>query len=147
MAFSIDTCDREVMRYIASTIGIDGQAIRDLMLETAEYRVGRSQTTYLIQWLTDNGSCKTAQETLAFGRILGLEIRTIPANSPESKGIAEAFVKTLKNDYVWLGDLKDTKTVLEELSKWMEGYNKRAPHKAQKMRLPGAFIKEQKLAS
>ena len=42
VAFSLDTCDREAMRYIASTIGIDGQAIRDLMLETLEYRLGKT---------------------------------------------------------------------------------------------------------
>jgi hypothetical protein len=30
------------MRYIASTIGVDGQAIRDLMLETLEYRLGKT---------------------------------------------------------------------------------------------------------
>lgn len=147
VAFSIDTCDREVMRYIASTIGIDAQAIRDLMVETMEYRLGRCQTTSPIQWLTDNGKCYTARETVAFGRRLGLEIRTTPAYSPESNGMAEAFVKTIKRDYVWFGDLKDAKTVMSQLPKWIEDYNERAPHKALKMRSPRAFIKEQKLAS
>jgi putative transposase len=147
VALSIDTCDRELMRYISSTIGIDGQAIRDLMIETMEYRLGQCQTTNAIQWLTDNGKCYTARETVAFGRRLGLDIRTTPAYSPESNGIAEAFVKTIKRDYVWFGDLKDAKTVMGQLSKWIEDYNEKAPHKALKMRSPRAFIKEQKLAS
>lgn len=147
IAFSIDTYDREVMRYICSTIGIDAEAIRDLMVETIEYRLGRCQTTSPIQWLTDNGKCYTARETVAFGRRLGLEIRTTPAYSPESNGMAEAFVKTIKRDYVWFGDLRDAKTVMSLLPKWIEDYNKRAPHKALKMRSPRAFIKEQKLAS
>jgi transposase InsO family protein len=147
VAFSIDTCDREVMRYIASTIGIDAQAIRELMVETMEYRLGRCQTPSPIQWLTDNGKCYTARETVAFGRRLGLEIRTTPAYSPESNGMAEAFVKTIKRDYVWFGDLRDAKTVMSQLSKWIEDYNERAPHKALNMRSPRAFIKEQKLAS
>lgn len=51
VAFTIDTCNREVMRYIASTIGIDGKAIRDLILERIEYRIGR-----LIAALRSNGS-------------------------------------------------------------------------------------------
>ena len=146
VAFSIDTCDREVMRYIASTIGIDGRAIRDLMLETVEYRLGRVQSVTPIQWLSDNGSCYTAKETVAFGRQLGLDIRTTPAYSPESNGMAEAFVKTFKRDYVWFGDLKDAKTVTSQLSGWMEDYNERAPHKALKMLSPREFIKGQKLA-
>ena len=147
VAFSIDACDREVMRYIASTRGINGQAIRDLMIETVEYRLGKARGPGSIQWLTDNGSCYTAKETVSFGKKLGLEIRTTPAYSPESNGIAEAFVKTFKRDYVWFGDLKDGKTVMSQLPEWMEDYNERAPHKALKMRSPRAFIKEQKRAS
>ena len=100
VAFSIDTCDLEVMRYSASTAGINGQSIRDLMVETVEYRLGKAETQTPIQWLTDNGGCYTAKETVAFGKKLGLEIRTTPAYSPESNRIAEALVKTLKRDYV-----------------------------------------------
>lgn len=147
VAFSIDTCDREVMRYIASTIGIDGQAIRDLMVETVEYRLGCSRAERPIQWLSDNGSCYTARETVAFGKKVGLDIRTTPAYSPESNGMAEAFVKTFKRDYVWFGDLKDARTVMGQLGKWMEDYNEKAPHKALKMLSPREFIKGQKLAS
>ena len=35
VAFSLDTCDREAIRYIASTIGVDGSMVRDLMVEAA----------------------------------------------------------------------------------------------------------------
>ena len=122
IAFSLDTCDREVMRYIGSTIGIDGQAIRDLMLETVEYRFGAIKVPRPLQWLSDNGSCYTARETVSFGRQLGLDIRITPAYSPESNGMAEAFVKTFKRDYVMFGDLKDAQTVMSQLSKWMEDY-------------------------
>ena len=146
VAFSLDTCDREVMRYIASTIGIDGQAIRDLMLEPVEYRLGSPNLNRPIQWLTDNGSCYTARETVAFGRQLGLDIRTTPAYSPESNGMAESFVKTFKRDYVWLSDLKDARTVMSQLPKWMEDYNETAPHKALKMLSPREYIREQKRA-
>jgi putative transposase len=146
VAFSMDTCDREVMRYIASTIGIDGQAIRDLMLETVEYRFGTIKAPRSLQWLSDNGSCYTARETVAFGRHLGLDIRTTPPYSPESNGMAEAFVKTFKRDYVVFGDLRDAQTVMLQLPKWMEDYNEKAPHKALKMLSPREFIK-QKLAS
>lgn len=146
VAFSLDTCDREVMRYIASTIGIDGQAIRDLMLETVEYRFGDTKVSRPLQWLSDNGSCYTARETVSFGRQLGLDIRTTPVCSPESNGMAEAFVKTFKRDYVMFGDLKDAQTLMSQLPKWMLDYNEKAPHKALKMLSPREFIK-QKLAS
>lgn len=147
VAFSLDTCDREVMRYIASTIGIDGKAIRDLMVETMEYRIGARKPMRPIQWLSDNGSCYTAKETVGFGKMLGLEIRTTPAYSPESNGMAEAFVKTFKRDYVWFGDLKNAETVMKQLAGWIEDYNEKAPHKALKMLSPREYIRLRKLAS
>ena len=146
VAFSLDTCDRELMRWVASTIGIDGQHIRNLMLETVEYRFGQTRATRGLQWLSDNGSCYVARETVAFGRELGLDIRTTPVRSPESNGMAEAFVKTFKRDYVTYGDLKDAQIVMLQLSDWMKDYNEKAPHKALKMLSPREFIK-QKLAS
>lgn len=143
VAFSLDSCDREVMRYIASTIGIDGQAIRDLMLETVEYRFGIPRVPHRIQWLSDNGSCYTARDTVAFGKQLGLDIRTTPSYSPQSNGMAEAFVKTFKRDYVYFGDLKDAQTVMEQLLGWMNDYNEKAPHKALRMLSPREFLREQ----
>lgn len=146
VAFSIDACDREAMRYIASTKGIDGQAIRDLMLETIEYRFGLDKLPHAIQWLSDNGSCYTARETVAFGYRLGLDIRTTPVYSPESNGLAESFVKTFKRDYVWFGELTDAEAVMSQLPHWFEDYNERAPHKALKMLSPREYMQEQKLA-
>lgn len=145
VAFSLDCCDREIMGYIASTKGIDGKAIRDLMLETVEYRCGKPKAPN-IQWLSDNGSCYIARETVLFGRELGLDIRTTPVRSPESNGMAEAFVKTFKRDYVVFGDLKDAQTAMVQLSEWFEDYNCKAPHKALKMLSPREFIKTLKRA-
>lgn len=146
IAFSIDACDREILRYVASTIGIDGEAIRDLMLESVEYRTEKSRLTNPIQWLSDNGSCYTAKKTVEFGTSLGLEIRTTPAYSPESNGLSEAFVKTFKRDYVWPNDISSAKAVMEKLDEWFEDYNERAPHKALKMLSPRAYIEKTKLA-
>jgi putative transposase len=141
VAFSLDTCDREAMRYIASTIGIDGAAIRDLMLETVEYRFGIDKVPKKMQWLSDNGPCYTARETVDFGRHLGFDICTTPSYSPESNGMAEAFVKTFKRDYVWSGNLQDAQTVMAQLPGWFEDYNEQAPHKGLKMCSPREFLR------
>jgi len=144
VAFAIDTCDREVLGYIASTIGIEGQAIRDLLVECVEYRFGPVLTLpHTIQWLTDNGSCYTARETVQSARGLGFEVCTTPAYSPQSNGIAEAFVKTFKRDYVYLTNLSSAQAVMEQLHGWFEDYNNHAPHKGLNMRSPRQFLREQ----
>jgi putative transposase len=38
-------------------------------------------------------------------RDIGLEPRTTPVRSPQSNGMAEAFVKTIKRDYVSVSPL------------------------------------------
>jgi putative transposase len=71
VAFAMDTCDHEILGYIASTIGIDGAAIRDLMTECVEYRFGSlSKLAQPIQWLSDNGPCYVSHETVTFAFLI-----------------------------------------------------------------------------
>jgi transposase InsO family protein len=150
VAFSLDTCDREVIRYLSSTIGVDGQMIRDLMVETVEARFGSvSGMLHTVQWLSDNGPGYVAHDTVDMARKLQLDPCTTPSYSPESNGMAEAFVKTFKRDYVWTANLQDARSVMEQLPAWFEDYNERAPHKGLKMLSPRQFRRkmEQQLAS
>ena len=58
VVFSLDTCDREAIRYLSSTIGVDGEMVRDLMVESIEARFGRiDKLSNPVQWLSDNGPC------------------------------------------------------------------------------------------
>lgn len=86
--------------------------------------------------LTDNGSCYIAKETRAFASSLGFVVCTTPVSCPQSNGIAEAFVKTFKRDYVYLNDLPDAATLMARLPEWIEDYNHRHPHKWLKMKSP-----------
>jgi putative transposase len=58
--------------------------------------------------------------------------------SPQSNGIAEAFVKTFKRDYVRLAR-PDATAVLAELDRLFEDYNEMHPHRALGMRSPRQF--------
>jgi putative transposase len=53
--------------------------------------------------------------------------------------MAEAFIKTFKRDYVYLNQLNDARTVINQLPKWFEDYNNNHPHKALKMMSPREF--------
>ncbi len=139
VAFAMDCCDREVMSWVATTGGINGQMIRDLVAESVERRFGKAGLPHRIQWLTDNGSIYTSRKTRRFVEALGMEACTTPAYSPESNGLAEAFVKTFKRDYVQVHDIETAEEVLLQLGKWFEDYNENHPHKGLKMLSPREF--------
>lgn len=142
VAFAMDTCDREILGYIASTIGIDGAAIRDLMVESVEHRFGRTKRLpRSVQWFTDNGPCYVSSETVNFARELGFDVCTTPSYSPESNGMAEAFVKTFKRDYASLDRLENAHGVMSKLSGWFDEYNENAPHQGLKMMSPRQFLR------
>jgi Integrase core domain len=44
--------------------------------------------------------------------------------------LAEAFVGTLKRDYLGDAELRDAESVLAQLASWIDDYNTQAPHSA-----------------
>jgi putative transposase len=144
VAFSMDCCDREIMSYVATTGGISGDMVRDLMAEAIEARFGLvDRVPEKIQWLSDNGPAYVAHDTQNFGRMMGMEVCTTPYYSPESNGMAESFVKTFKRDYVHLNPLNDARTVLEKIPRWFRDYNEYHPHKGLKMKSPREYRRSQ----
>ena len=64
VAFALDCCDREAMSFLATTGGISGDDVRDLMVAAVEHRFGRvNHLPATIEWLSDNGSCYIAGDT------------------------------------------------------------------------------------
>jgi putative transposase len=139
VAFALDCCDREAIAWVGASRHLDGSDIRDLMAMSVEARFGATQTPFPIQWLSDNGPPYTAQETRSFGADSGLIVCNTPSYSPESNGMAEAFVKTFKRDYVYVNELDDAETVLRQLPAWFADYNETHPHKGLKMLSPRQF--------
>lgn len=143
LAFAIDTHDREIIAWQASTGGISGQMVRDLMLACVEHRFNALRTSHPVQWLADNGSAFTARDTLDFAAALGLVPCFTPVRSPESNGVSEAFVKTLKRDYARIQPRPDALTVLQQLPAWINDYNENHPHRGLRMLSPREFIQSQ----
>ncbi len=141
VAFALDCHDREVPAWVASPRPLTGADIRTLLDRTLWARFGEATVTapHAVQWLSDNGPQYTATATVLYAHELGLEPITTPAYSPQSNGLAEAFVGTFKRDYMNGADLRDAETVLAQLGDWIEDYNRRAPHSALGMRSPAEY--------
>ena len=139
VTFALDCCDREAISWAATTGGHSGDVVRDVMLAAVEQRFGTTHAPQPIEWLTDNGSAYIDHRTRSFARELGLEPLTTPVRSPQSNGMAESFVKTMKHDYVAYMDKADVPTALSRLAIAFEHYTERHPHKALKYRSPREF--------
>ncbi len=136
-AFIIDAHDREIIAFVAvANAGISGSHIRDIMLEAVEARFGGMHAATPVEMLSDNGSAYTARDTRTFARQLGLKPCFTPVRSPQSNGISEAFVHTLKRDYVRVSSLPNAPIALTSLAGWIEDYNNNHPHSGLKMRSP-----------
>lgn len=142
VVFVLDCHDREVIAWKAVVgVGISGADVRDMLLEAVEKRFNQCRAPHKIEMLTDNGSAYTAKETQKFNQQLGLKPCFTPVASPQSNGMAEAFVKTFKRDYAHISPLPDAKTVLGLIGKWFNDYNENHPHSGLKMMSPRDFIK------
>lgn len=109
------------------------------MLEAVEKRLGLDRPSAPIEWLSDNGAAYTAEATRALARMLGLEPVTTPVRSPQSNGMAESLVKTIKQDYVAHMPKPDAATALRNPGIALEHYNEHHLHSALKYRSPREF--------
>lgn len=141
IAFSLDCCDREAMSYVASKNHIESRDIQELMLSTVENRFGNPRASRMIEWLTDRGAVYRASSVQTLAKKLGLKPCFTAAYSPQSNGMAEAFVKSFKRDYVYTNDCVSANWVIQRLPEWFRDYNELAPHSALDMKSPFEYKK------
>jgi putative transposase len=114
--------------------------IRDLMVESVDRRFGDRALPHPIQWLSDNGSCYRAHETVEFAINLGRVPCFTPLRSPPVQRHGRSVCLNLQAS-VYVHDRPDAQTVLSQLSAWFEDYNESHPHKALRMKSPREFIR------
>ncbi|HBB4090294.1 TPA: IS3 family transposase [Escherichia coli] len=143
VTFALDCCDREALHWAVTTGGFNSETVQDVMLGAVERRFGNELPASPVEWLTDNGSCYRVNETRQFARMLGLEPKSTAVRSPESNGIAESFVKTIKRDYISVMPKPDGLTAAKNLAEAFEHYNEWHPHSALGYRSPREYLRQQ----
>ena len=141
VSFVMDCHDRECIAYVARVRPLLARDIQELMLRAVEKRFQGDKAPREIQFLTDRGAIYRSLETIQFGRYLGLKSCFTAPYSPQSNGMSEAFVATLKRDYVYTSDCSDAQTVSKLLKKWVFDYNNEAPHSGLGMKSPVEYRK------
>lgn len=140
LAFALDCHDREALAHVAAPRDLRGGDIQQLMQRAVASRFGADERPDApLQWLSDNGSIYTALDTLITAERLHLVPITTPAASPQSNGMSEAFVNTLRRDYIAGADLSTATRVLEQIPMWLADYNAVAPHSALNFQSPHQY--------
>ena len=131
LGFALDCHDREALAALAVPRDFLATDVQQLMRAAVTARFGASaRPDDPIQWLSDNGSIYTALDTLITAERLHLVPITTPASSPQSNGMSEAFVNTMRRDYLAGADLSTAARVLDQVPAWIADYNAVAPHSA-----------------
>lgn len=147
-AFIKDCHDREVISVVATNKGIDSQMVCDMLTVAVEKRnLQKKIRNNGLEFLTDNGSCFTAERVQNFCREIGIKLCTTPYASPESNGMAESMVARFKEDYAQFEKLTDAETVIHKIYQWAENYNEVHPHSALKYLSPREYIKQNQLVN
>ena len=136
VAFAIDTHDPEVVAWQAATTGIGGEMIRHLMLACDCPRHARLRHGAQPRGLLHPGAYPPQAFRVLRTRNLGL-LR------PESNGVGEGVVKTLKRDHARVRPRPDALTGLAQLAGWIEDTNENHPHSGLRMCSPREFIRSQ----
>jgi putative transposase len=145
VAFSLDCHDRFAIDFVARKRPLIAEDIQDLMMNSIIKRFNSVQAPRVIQFLSDRGTVYRAKETIELGRHMNLKSCFTRPRTPQSNGMAESFVGTIKRDYVYTSDCFDADTVLRMLPQWIEDYNFKAPHSGLGMLSPVEYIEKIKL--
>lgn len=132
MTFVLDCCDREIISFAARTgRGLPSWMVQKALTNAVERRFGsEDHVPKGLQFLTDNGSAYVSAATKFLLRCLGIEDCKTAVCSPQSNGMAESLVKTLKRDYLPFIDLSNAESAMSGLAAVVAKYNAWHPHSA-----------------
>jgi len=93
-----------------------------------------------LQFLHDNGPEYIEKQLQKSINRWQIEDCNTPTYSPQSNGMCEALNGTFKRDYVYENCLDNPAVVYDQIQRWVDEYNKYAPHSALNMKTPDEFL-------
>jgi len=144
VVFTLDCADREAIHHIAKSSPIVKEDVQELLLVSVLNRFYKTKAPREIQLLSDRGLVYRSPATQQYAKQLNLKSCFTAAYSPYSNGMAEAFVNTIKRDYVYVNDCENSEQTIKDLKTWILDYNENAPHSSLKMQSPRDFIRSRR---
>jgi putative transposase len=124
----IDCWNRQIVGYRVSrkqNASVAEGALEDALIR--RFAMNRAAARGLVL-RSDNGLIFTSKRYLKLVHRYGLEPEYITPYSPEQNGVIERFMRTLKEECIWMhlfSSFKEAKAIIES---WIEEYNTQRPH-------------------
>ncbi|WP_243438497.1 IS3 family transposase [Fundidesulfovibrio soli] len=93
--------------------------------------------------MSDNGCQPTSVSFMKSCRIMGINQAFTSYSNPKGNADTERFMRTLKEELVWINEFTSPGAFLESLDRWIDGYNANYLHSTLGYRSPEAFEAEQ----
>jgi len=89
-----------------------------------------------VELLTDHGTQYTADDCAELCKEWHLEHLFAPVGRPTGNSVAERFIRTIKEECIWLRDWNSAAELQEHLTAWLRVYNEDRPHQSLKWQTP-----------
>jgi len=97
---------------------------------------------------SDNGLVFGSKLYRGLCREYGLSQEYITPYTPEENGLVERFIRSFKEECVWLNQFNSMEEAREAIGRWVQWYNTERPHQALNYKTPEEVSKEhEKLAA
>jgi len=93
--------------------------------------------------MPDNGCQPTSVSFMKACRAMGVYQAFTSYSNPKGNANTERFMRTLKEELVWINEFTSPGIFLEALDRWIDGYNANYLHSTLGYRSPQAFEAEQ----
>ena len=135
----LDNCTRECVGWVFSHRGRAIEA-KDAIREAVINQFGHlSEVPDGLQLLTDNGSIFLAHDFVNEMNNLGIDQKYTPFRCPTANGIAERFMRTIKEEKVWHHRFETMEEAEKVIANWIERYNQQRLHSSLDDRSPVSF--------
>lgn len=136
IALVLDCCTRELLGWRLSKSG-QAKTAEAALEEALIYRFGcLGYAPNELTLRSDNGLVFTSKHYTALVSSYGIKQEFITPYTPEQNGMIERFIRTLKEQCVFLNRFESVGQAHTVIRKWIQFYNEERPHQALGMKTP-----------
>lgn len=83
-----------------------------------------------VELRTDHGPQYTGADCEDLCKLWNIDHTFAPVGRPTGNAVAERFIRTMKEELVWLQDWESADELRAAVERWLDGYHHRRPHQA-----------------